>query len=1240
MTTLPCSLLALLACGSPQELPAQADARIEEAVGLFAQDRTAEGLRLLVSSIAQDAGRLARLSGETGALLADELEVRVVLAQLMAGEMGDPAWFRDGLAGVEVAPEHGALFARLAWTGGAAEGRLAPLTAWQMCGPFDNERGQGMLLPTPPERDPALERYEGKVREVAWRGMPPVPPEGGVLRLRRLYDPHQQSAFLLRTWIESPAERRVLLLVGASEELRVWCRGEPVFEALGSHGFAPDAFAIELELAAGWNELDLKVGSLDGSPTLVARLAEPESGAPLALASVGAPPEGVAPLALADPGPRLARSRAVERPGALRRTAQASTSEDLYRRALLLAEAQSVPIHLRGGLEEIEAARALAPGVLRYDLLRLDLLRVRGASKAEEDVNPWLAALDAALERHGELPRVLRARARQAWLNQPTYARALALLRRARAANPRSIPARIEEALVLRRSGQEAAAAALERELAADDELVLWPEHALAVARGLPRGERREELLAAAREDDEGEAIELMAEERRLAGDRGAQGVLDALAEKLALHAWSTTARRAAADTLLAQGHAREALAVLGDALALAPERAALHKARARAFLALGETELAIAALEAELEVDYGADDERRLLEHLRTLGATPFHEAFREPLDAVLARRAGDAPVDPAVAGREVLLSRAVVSVNPDGTAKRYWRTVERVLSESGARELDRRVWRVWAGDEEVRVLTASVRHPDGRVEEAKTGRTGRRGVFGLDLPPLASGDLVDLEWRHDDLRTTFFGNTFGLDLAFSPDLRLPVRESEIVLIAPDAFPLRFHERSFDGGRHESERRADGTTLHRWRMTDLAPRVAEAWMPPPQEDAPALQASSYDSWPAFGAWWWNLIEDEIRVSPEMRDKVAELVAGAATPLERLIAIYDFVVTEVRYNAWEFGVHGYQPYSAPVIFSRRFGDCKDKAILLRALLSEVGIEAWPVLLRSEPRRFEEDHTLPLVGHFNHCIAWVPGQAGIPELYLDGTARLHPYDVLPDSDQGARVLVVRADGVAQQRIPFARAEANLLEERIRVDLSGAGPPRVELERAVHGRWDPRERHRYVGDPQQRGEEVERELSGIFGALSGPVEHEMTDLEDLGAPVEERFRFRVEKVSRPTPEGFELPTSFDQLDLLRTIASEGTRRTDLLLDVPWSRVTEVEYRLGEGQRLRSLPPDVSLETEDARYARRSEATEDGVRLREELALKTQRIPVARYAAFRGLARGVDQAQSAVIAVEVGR
>ena len=64
-------------------------------------------------------------------------------------------------------------------------------------------------------------------------------------------------------------------------------------------------------------------------------------------------------------------------------------------------------------------------------------------------------------------------------------------------------------------------------------------------------------------------------------------------------------------------------------------------------------------------------------------------------------------------------------------------------------------------------------------------------------------------------------------------------------------------------------------------------------------------------------------------------------------------AIARFVGQEIRYNSWPFGTHGYEPFSAATIFERRFGDCKDKSILMRQMLKEIGVEAVPVLINAE-----------------------------------------------------------------------------------------------------------------------------------------------------------------------------------------------------------------------------------------------------------------------------------------------
>jgi hypothetical protein len=1226
---------------APSHAPRPADEAVQAlasaergAARLVVADRVVEALDLLAAGVHGAARELAARDarGADGAELADELEYALVRLEQFARLTFDFTRCATLLQGVAIDPRHGHAFARLAFLRDPAP--LAPLSAFEFVGPFDNERGQGFERELPPQHEPAAASYRGKVRDVVWRRLPATAPWRGRIDLDELVRPNTQVAVLARTFVESDTARSVGLALGAREEVRVWHDGVLVFEALGAHELAPDAFVVPLELRAGWNEIALLVGSRDGTPRFMARFVEPDGGAPLALVHQDRAPDGVEPAVLSGDDATARPSR----PGGARaRVADVDSAEGALRRSVLELYFQSVPTSRHPGRADSARAVELAPEDLAVLYQRATTLEPRGASE-EQDVNPWLHTLDTVLALAPDSAWALRQRAHHsAWL-QTAPQTAEALLRRARAANPDSALALHELLDLVGEHGSDVEWERLAREVFERPEFAAFPALERAARNVLPPSDPRR--LAIARRffevtfgDYDYEILPWL--ERRGGAALTPDDVRAHLARRRAFDPWDTELLRAAAADLVGLAAHDEALVVLDEALALAPESAPLHGWRARALLARGDEEGALLALERAVEYDFAAEDERRLLEHLRTLGAEPFHTRYQEPLADVLARH--PLPVEGRqgeTTSREVLLHRVAVDVQPDGTAKTYRRTVQRVLAESGVRELDRLPFRV-AENQEVRVLTANVVRPDGTVVAARTGRSG----FGLvvDLPPLAVGDVVDVEWRVDDTRPTFFGTYFGFNESLAPDLSVPTLESEIVLRVPDELPLASHVRAVDAAATSAELE-DGRTELRWRAEDLAPVRPEPLMPPAREFAPLVQASSYPSWEAFGAWWWKLIEQEITVSPPMSAKVRELVAGRESRLEQLRAIYEFVVTDIRYNAWEFGVRGYQPYSAPVIFSRGFGDCKDKAILLRAMLSEVGIECWPVLVLAEDRRFEEDHTLALVEHFNHCIAYVPAQEGIPEMFLDGTARHHAFGLLPTMDDGAKVLVVKDDGVVQLVVPRSTADTNRTHSEYEIVLDTPQTAQATVVRRSFGRFDPRDRGTFQGSAEERNEAVARLLTAVLGPLEGGAQAEFSDLEDLAQPVVVTARCRPTQLARPTEGGFELPASLGRMNLMQSLAGPAQRSTDILLDVPSSQSSVVRYTLPPGAVAAEPPPAVELACEDARYAWRAERTDTGYVVTESFALLSARIPVERYEALREFARGVDEAQSAVLEVEV--
>lgn len=1147
------------------------------------------------------------------------------------------------IATIPVDPSHGPTWVAMNWQRAANDAQLARINQWQFIGPFDNERGAAMDAPLPVEADPGFDRtFPGKVRNVTWRKTPETTPRFAEFDFSTLLRPAEQSAVLARTWLKSDKAQEIFLLVSVEGEIKAWHDGQPKFEAFGRHYQGVDSHHVPLALHEGWNEVTLKLGSRDHAPILLARTVDAQ-GRVVQVPFTHTPPPEVMPhvLAAAD-APEVPLS---SHPSALgyytRRIAKdPEDAEAFFRLAALEHLYQATPASEFPGREHARRAVDLAPDIARYRAQYAELLFPDRNTLAEEvDLNPWLEQARQVLAGETWTARTLAHRAIAAVRFQGLENRTLEMADRLvevcnGAPSMLVLRAALLEAYDFDRLAKQDMRAMLEH-----PDALFYTEEAFAAIRDLyPSGSperlaQLERLHAAAPEY--AAVLRTLLHERSLKRstfDHGRE--MADLEMRLALEPWSGGLLRSYAEMFQSQGDLDTAFQLVHRALELKPESPRSLALLARLHLDAGNLEEAVATLERELEIDYSAEDESRLLEHLRSLDGASFEQPYREDLSAILARH-GDrnAEQDATDHSHEYLLYRSVIRINPDSTADRYFRKVIRVLNPNGVRRLDVVGFPYSYGDEDLRVESVTVTHPDGTVENARTAR-GWRGRQ-VDLPQLQVGDVIDMEWRVDDLRTTYFGKYFGLNHAMTPDRSVPTRESQLVLLVPEELPLKFHTKHLESDATVAETERFGTS-HSWTAFDLAPERIESLMPHAAETVARVQASSYASWDAFGAWWWNLIEDGITVSPEMREKVAELVEGKVGVRDKVAAIYAFVANDIRYNAWEFGVHGYQPYTAPVIFSRQFGDCKDKGILLRAMLSEIGVEAYPVLIlrtadgRHGGRRFEEDLELAMVNHFNHCIAYIPPQGDLPGLFVDGTARLHPLEVLPYDDRGAQVLIVKPEGIERVRIPFSDATDNLKAQDFLVEYQTDGSALVDLILAPTGRFDPEYRNAFAGGDQERKDIVERILTSLFGPLDGDANYDIPDVENLEDALVVQLGGKAASLSRVVEGGLEIPFMFDRQGLLQSLASESERTTDLLLDAPYVRAVSYEFTIPEGYQLDTLPEPVVGRTDDATYRWEIQALDGSFRVTERFEMLTHRVPLARYDAFRDLCRLVDSTQ----------
>lgn len=1099
---------------------------------------------------------------------------------------------------------------------------------WWILGPFDNERGSKFKPPHEVERKRIDfdDEMQGKERKVRWRKNP-VRPEFGLVDLDALLRPNDQAFAFAVAFVKSGAALDAALRIGSDEALKVWWNGKPVVsrDVRRELGFDQDVAAVRL--VPGWNALLVKCHDQTGAWAFRARLTAPD-GAPLAGGVEWAETDAAAREAARtefEPADAVTAADAGAKAWYDQATAGESTKpRDLFHLGYLHATRDFDSFADRKAENLLKKAAEADPSNAVYRFHYAEAAAPPAELAVEKEENRQRIGREKAIELDSRYAVAYRALASYYTGSLLNLERAEDLLRKALEVNPSYVEARLDLSQVLARRGlsaqsqieraraledarsasletaARARAAAVEGKGMAREAMDAWSEVLRLDARGSDVRRRVAELAAAALERDE------------------ALKVLAAITEQ---NPYDLAARTRAAEILEGADDFDGATKALEAALEVAPEDDGLLQSLGRVHAKAGRSKEAIATLRKALEVNPKLQPVERYVEFLDP-DAAPYEddwvvsdEALKPLLDKAAAwdNQENDATIS--------VLDQVVTKVNRDGTSSTYTRQVSRVLTEAGVKELDR----VWArGWGQLKWKWARVRKPDGAVIEAKI-----QGQMA-DPPPLRPGDVVDVAWRRDDREQGYFGDYFGDWQYFAA--YTPVLRSEYTLITPAERTFYFHQKNFDAKPEVAESEKDGRRFrtYTWRNEDVAKVKFEQGMPEQRENFPQVQVTTYKDWDQFATWWASMIRDNRILTDEMKAKVAELTKDKESRYEKIRAIYDFVTGEITYQAWPFGEHGYKPYTTTQIFEKREGDCKDKALLLCTLLPEIGVECHPVLIYADVGRSEEDLTLPMIGEFNHCIAYIPDSDGKgTPIFVDGTAQYHSMASPPMMDRGAKVLIVKPDGGEIAQIPIGTRDDLGLEQdwtfTVRPDGSATAKGKV----------------RWLGDfatqirsgfsvEGQRGTALQQMFSGIFGKLD--LQHfEFADLKDLSKP-EASFEVTLElpAFAKKSGEDFVLPTSYlEQMigAILVQSVQRPAREHDLILVNPLGATTRATFVLPEGWTVASKPEDADVRTPVGGFTSKTTVEGTTLKLERSLATTAARVKKDDYQAFReGVTRTV--------------
>jgi len=158
------------------------------------------------------------------------------------------------------------------------------------------------------------------------------------------------------------------------------------------------------------------------------------------------------------------------------------------------------------------------------------------------------------------------------------------------------------------------------------------------------------------------------------------------------------------------------------------------------------------------------------------------------------------------------------------------------------------------------------------------------------------------------------------------------------------------------------------------WDLRQVPGVPAEDSLPAWCDPEPWVQLTDFKTWAEVNQWAAALFQITSPFSPELSRKIADWKQISGREQQILTALR-FVQDDVRYFGIEIGANSEKPADPSVVFSRRFGDCKDKSLLFVTILRALGIEACPVLVNATLGRTIEDWR-PSASAFDHCIAAV------------------------------------------------------------------------------------------------------------------------------------------------------------------------------------------------------------------------------------------------------------------------
>ena len=461
------------------------------------------------------------------------------------------------------------------------------------------------------------------------------------------------------------------------------------------------------------------------------------------------------------------------------------------------------------------------------------------------------------------------------------------------------------------------------------------------------------------------------------------------------------------------------------------------------------------------------------------------------------------------------------------------------------------------------------------------------------------------------------------------------PVRETHYSLQLPPGWVFKSSWIA-----HEEAKPDESGSILQWKVLDVKALRPEPHMPPWHGLAAKMVVSFFPSggtfqkkefatWDDIGIWLGQLYSSQMDASEGIKQEVKTVTDGKPTTLAKMQALAAFVQNDIRYVAIELGIGGWQPHSATDVFAHRYGDCKDKATLLRTMLREIGVSSYQVVINT--RRGSVTRDTPAHNAFNHAILAISLPNDVHDsslmavivhpklgrlLFFDPTDEVMPFGQIAGDLQANYGLLVTPNGGELTQLPQQPPDLNGISRQanLKLDANGIIKGDVKESRVGGHAWRERWRLRTVTKSEDRIKPIEEVLGGSLPnfhiTAASLVNAAQTD-----QPLGFRYSFMSEDYAKLAGNLLLVRPRVLGVKSSGILETKDPRKFPVEFEGPEHDIDSFDITLPDGYEVDELPPPMDADYSFASYHSKTEAVGHTLHYTRTLEIKELSVPVSK-------------------------